>query len=103
MLVPGRRAASIDRAWPNFDQNSVRHTQDAVHAPRQFEIVRGDQGRNACATNEIKEQFENVVSRVWIEISGRLIGEDEFEDYWPVLAQSPFAAAPRPTARQGGD
>ncbi len=36
----------------DFDQKSAIQDNDAVHAPRQLEIVRGDQGRNPFAPKQ---------------------------------------------------
>ena len=61
----------------NLDQQAVLDAQHAVHAPRQVEVVGGDQRGHARRVDEMQQRIEHVLGGVRVEVAGRLVGKDE--------------------------
>ena len=68
----GRRRPAASPCSTPFSQ-----AQDAVHAPGELEVVRGDQRRHAGVLDQLEQLAEHERRRLRIEVAGRLVGQQE--------------------------
>lgn len=57
------------------DEAAILHFQDAMHSTGDRSIVRHDQNRNSGGLVETREQIDDVLAVLGIQISGEFVGE----------------------------